>query len=116
MNAPALPFDNSYARLPARFYARLDPTPVRQPGLLRVNRPLCAALGIDAANNPQALFDGTFFDGFIVTLGGVNLKLFSVGTIKLEYGFVKMKTIGDYAAYEDLYDIHIFNTQFSVAF
>ncbi|HBO14192.1 MAG TPA: hypothetical protein DD491_15500, partial [Halieaceae bacterium] len=48
MNAPALPFDNSYARLPARFYARLDPTPVREPGLLRVNRPLCAALGIDA--------------------------------------------------------------------
>ncbi|MEQ8265192.1 protein adenylyltransferase SelO [Pseudohaliea sp.] len=48
MNAPALPFDNSYARLPAHFYARLDPTPVRKPGLLRVNRPLCAALGIDA--------------------------------------------------------------------
>ncbi|KGE03076.1 protein adenylyltransferase SelO [Pseudohaliea rubra] len=48
MNAPALPFDNSYARLPARFYARLAPTPVREPGLLRVNRPLCETLGIDA--------------------------------------------------------------------
>ena len=47
MTAPALPFDNSYARLPARFYARLDPTPVRKPGLLRVNRPLSKALGID---------------------------------------------------------------------
>jgi uncharacterized protein YdiU (UPF0061 family) len=47
MNAPALPFDNSYARLPPRLYARLDPTPVREPGLLRVNRPLAEALGID---------------------------------------------------------------------
>ena len=26
-----MPFDNSYARLPARFYARLDPTPVAAP-------------------------------------------------------------------------------------
>ena len=26
------PFDNTYARLPERFYARLDPTPVAAPG------------------------------------------------------------------------------------
>ena len=31
------PFDNSYARLPARLYARLDPTPVAAPRLVRVN-------------------------------------------------------------------------------
>jgi uncharacterized protein YdiU (UPF0061 family) len=49
MNAPVLPFDNSYARLPDRLYARLDPTPVREPGLLRVNGALCAELGIDPA-------------------------------------------------------------------
>ena len=48
MNASVLPFDNSYARLPAHFYARLDPTPVRAPALLHVNRPLCEALAIDA--------------------------------------------------------------------
>lgn len=48
MNAPTLPFDNSYVRLPARFYARLDPTPVSEPALLRVNARLCAELGIDA--------------------------------------------------------------------
>ena len=27
-----IPFDNSYARLPDRFYARLDPTPVAARG------------------------------------------------------------------------------------
>ena len=33
----ALPFDNSYARLPERFYARLDPTPVAAPRLVKLN-------------------------------------------------------------------------------
>ncbi len=41
-------FDNSYARLPDRFYARLDPQPVKSPGLIRVNRPLAERLGFDA--------------------------------------------------------------------
>lgn len=45
----SIPFDNSYARLPARFHARLDPTPVRAPRLIRVNHALAAELGIDAA-------------------------------------------------------------------
>ncbi|MCB1842707.1 MAG: hypothetical protein KDI09_07075, partial [Halioglobus sp.] len=43
-----LPFDNTYATLPARFYARLAPTPVDQPGLIAVNRPLAGYLGVDA--------------------------------------------------------------------
>ena len=41
-------FDNSYARLPDRFYARVTPTKVRAPGLLKVNLGLCASLGLDA--------------------------------------------------------------------
>src|ERR1700679_2685235 len=40
-------FDNSYARLPDRFYARLDPTPVAAPALVRVNDALARLLGID---------------------------------------------------------------------
>ena len=43
-------FDNSYARLPDRFFARLDPTPVRQPELIRANDRLARELGIDAAD------------------------------------------------------------------
>ncbi|HEX2725711.1 MAG TPA: YdiU family protein [Beijerinckiaceae bacterium] len=41
------PFDNSYARLPDRFFARVEPTPVAAPRLVRVNRELAAALGLD---------------------------------------------------------------------
>ena len=43
------PFDNSYARLPARFYTRLAPTPVARPGLVKVNAELARALGLDPA-------------------------------------------------------------------
>jgi uncharacterized protein YdiU (UPF0061 family) len=44
-----IPFDNSYARLPDRFYARLNPTPVAAPRLIRVNTALADTLGIDPA-------------------------------------------------------------------
>ncbi len=47
----AIPFDNTYARLPERFHARVAPTPVRAPRLLRLNTRLARDLGID----PEAL-------------------------------------------------------------
>ena len=40
-------FDNSYKRLPERFYVQLDPTPVRAPRLLKVNDRLARLVGID---------------------------------------------------------------------
>ncbi|NND17649.1 MAG: YdiU family protein, partial [Silicimonas sp.] len=43
-----LPFDNSYARLPERFYTRMTPTPVAAPALVALNRPLAERLGLDA--------------------------------------------------------------------
>ncbi|MEA2853924.1 MAG: serine/tyrosine/threonine adenylyltransferase, partial [Rhodospirillaceae bacterium] len=43
-----LPFDNLYARLPERFYARLPPTPVAAPSLIKLNTALAAQLGLDA--------------------------------------------------------------------
>jgi len=42
------PFDHSYARLPDRFYSRVTPTRVRDPRVVKVNRPLAALLGLDA--------------------------------------------------------------------
>jgi len=42
-------FDNSYARLPDRFYARLAPTPVPAPRLLALNEGLARDLGLDPA-------------------------------------------------------------------
>ena len=41
-------FDNSYARLPDRFFARLPPTPVSAPKLIKLNRQLASDLGLDA--------------------------------------------------------------------
>lgn len=40
-------FDNSYARLPQRFFSRLDPTPVRAPKLVILNESLATALGLN---------------------------------------------------------------------
>ncbi|MBC7138766.1 MAG: YdiU family protein [Defluviimonas sp.] len=42
-----LPFDNSYARLPARFYVRQGPAPVKAPGLIALNERLARDLGLD---------------------------------------------------------------------
>ena len=46
---PEIPFDNSYARLPERFFSHRQPTPVAQPGPVRVNHELALLLGIDPA-------------------------------------------------------------------
>src|SRR6185312_13375187 len=43
------PFDNSYARLPERFFARLPPTPVKAPQLVKLNGALARELGLDPA-------------------------------------------------------------------
>ncbi|MEJ6640923.1 MAG: YdiU family protein [Octadecabacter sp.] len=43
-----IPFDNSYARLPERFFARQNATAVAAPTLIAFNHALAADLGIDA--------------------------------------------------------------------
>ena len=40
-------FDNSYARLPERFFVKQDPAPVPAPTLIRCNHVLAAKLSID---------------------------------------------------------------------
>ena len=40
-------FDNTYARLPARFFAPVSPTRVRAPRVVQVNRALAGELGLD---------------------------------------------------------------------
>jgi serine/tyrosine/threonine adenylyltransferase len=84
-----IPFDNSYARLPDRFYARLDPTAVTAPRLVRLNTDLAERLGIDpgdlatpegvailagnrvpAGSEPMALaYAGDQFGHFVPSLG-----------------------------------------------
>src|SRR5712664_116071 len=41
------PFENTYAALPANFFARVAPTPVTSPRLIKLNRPLAIHLGLD---------------------------------------------------------------------
>lgn len=47
----SIEFDNTYARLPERFYVKLAPTPVAQPRLVKLNSALARELGLD----PRAL-------------------------------------------------------------
>src|SRR6056297_2136387 len=55
-------FDNSYARLPEAFYARLDPVPVRGPKLVVFNAELARILGLNAdvlnSDEGAAIFSG----------------------------------------------------------
>ena len=51
IDAPMQALENSYASLPSAFYARIEPTPVAAPRLLRLNRTLAEQLGLD----PDAL-------------------------------------------------------------
>ncbi|WP_092086408.1 protein adenylyltransferase SelO [Bradyrhizobium brasilense] len=41
------PFQNTYSALPANFFARVAPTPVAAPRLIKLNRPLAVQLGLD---------------------------------------------------------------------
>ncbi|MGX9350532.1 protein adenylyltransferase SelO [Shimia sp. W99] len=57
-----IPFDNSYARLPERLFARQEPTPVRAPRLVAFNHALAGQLGltgIDDDTTLAAVFSGS---------------------------------------------------------
>ena len=50
-------FDNSYAKLPNHFYARVNPVPVSKPSLIKLNHSLAEDLGLDT----EALLYGRAF-------------------------------------------------------
>jgi len=59
--APSIPFDNSYARLPPQFLADQAPTPVAAPRLIKFNEALGRELGLDVdalERNGAAIFSG----------------------------------------------------------
>ena len=71
-------FDNSYARLPARFFARVDPTPVRAPRIVAVNAQLADLLGVDAAKLAAA--EGiAMLAGNVVPAGAASIALAYAG-------------------------------------
>src|ERR1700679_1935921 len=78
-----MPFSNSYAKLPERFYAKLPPTPVAAPRLIKWNDGLARALGLTMldvevlagnrlaeGSEPLAMaYAGHQFGGFVPQLG-----------------------------------------------
>ena len=59
-----LPFDNSFARLPAAFYSRVAPTPFESPPrLIHFNTGLAADLGLDADAQHDPRFLAAFSGG-----------------------------------------------------
>jgi uncharacterized protein YdiU (UPF0061 family) len=70
-----LRFDNSYVRLPKRFYARQDPVPVKAPRLIKLNEALARELGAD----PAALQDAGIFAGNSVPPGAEPLAMAYAG-------------------------------------
>lgn len=53
----AIPFDNSFARLPDTMFTALPPTPVKDPKLIAFNATLATDLGIDV-DDPAQIFSG----------------------------------------------------------
>jgi uncharacterized protein YdiU (UPF0061 family) len=72
------PFDNTYASLPERFFSRVDPTRVRDPRLVKINRPLAALLGLDAdrLDSPEG---AQIFAGNVVPPGATPIALAYAG-------------------------------------
>ncbi|MEM9270185.1 MAG: YdiU family protein, partial [Pseudomonadota bacterium] len=73
-----LTFDNSYARLPDRFYVRQNPVPVRAPKLIAFNERLAAEMGLG-----EVLGEGTdlaqLFSGSLVPDGAEPLAMAYAG-------------------------------------
>ncbi|WP_429121293.1 protein adenylyltransferase SelO [Ensifer sp. 4252] len=73
----AFHFDNSFARLPQQFFARVDPTPVAEPWLIKLNRPLAEELGLDVDSLKR---DGAqIFAGNSVPAGAAPLAMAYAG-------------------------------------
>lgn len=50
----SIPFNNSYAKLPSHFFAKVLPTPVKKPELILFNQDLAQELGIKMQANSQS--------------------------------------------------------------
>jgi uncharacterized protein YdiU (UPF0061 family) len=61
-------FDNSYSRLPGRFFSRVLPQVVRQPRLIRLNRALAIRLGIELEHVDEATL-ASVFSGNVLAQG-----------------------------------------------
>ncbi|MDI6029130.1 YdiU family protein [Corticibacterium sp. UT-5YL-CI-8] len=70
-------FDNSYARLPERFFAPIYPPPVNNPKILKFNDELAADLGLAVTSDPVRL--AGLLSGNIVPLGAEPISMAYAG-------------------------------------
>jgi uncharacterized protein YdiU (UPF0061 family) len=75
---PIASLSSSYARLPERFFARLDPTPVAKPRLITLNQALAAELGLDLGTLDEDAL-GAVFGGNVIPLGAEPIAMAYAG-------------------------------------
>jgi len=101
-------FDNSYARLPRRFYSRLDPIPVKAPRLIRFNHALAAEMGISAGSDEELALA---FSGNAVPEGAEPLAQayagHQFGGFSPQLGDGRANLLGETCAGGVRYDIHL---------
>jgi protein adenylyltransferase len=78
LKSPPFPFDNSYAGLPANFFARLDPVPVSSPRLIKFNERLAEELGLDTTALDGAAL-AAIFSGNLLPRGAEPLAMAYAG-------------------------------------
>jgi serine/tyrosine/threonine adenylyltransferase len=78
LKSSPFPFDNSYASLPANFFARLDPVPVSSPRLIKFNERLAGELGLDATHLDGAAL-AAIFSGNLLPRGAEPLAMAYAG-------------------------------------
>src|SRR5208282_1972634 len=77
-SSPIISFSNSYARLPERFFARVDPTPVAAPHLIQFNYSLADQFGLQTASlGPNEL--AAIFAGNVTPLGAEPIAMAYAG-------------------------------------
>ena len=71
-------FSNSYARLPEHFFARLSPTTVAKPRLIKFNESLASELGVDTRGlEPDEL--AAIFAGNVIPPGAAPIAMAYAG-------------------------------------
>ncbi|WP_204114078.1 protein adenylyltransferase SelO [Shimia biformata] len=104
----SIPFDNSYARLPASLFTRQSPQPVTAPELLAFNRALAADLGITEGDNAEM---GRVFGGNAVPAGADPLaQLYAghqFGNWNPQLGDGRAVLLGEVVAGGNRYDIQL---------
>ena len=108
---PNIAFDNSYESLPARFYTRLQARGAKTPRLLRLNRSLARALGLDAdwLASPEGV---AMLAGTAMPAGAASLAMVyaghQFGHFSPQLGDGRALLVGEFLAPDgQRYDLHL---------